>query len=108
MRLYTLTDAESVEHEGVEYKIDKEGSIELPHDFAVFLRNQHINGKKAWEDDAERAVRVDAENAAKKASPEHLADLVEELTAKVEAGAKIAEPVADVPVDKPAAKKAGK
>lgn len=100
MRLYTLTEAVSVEHDGVEYKIDKDGSVELPEDFGVFLRNQHIGGKKVWEDDAERAVRVEAEVAAKKASPEHLAELVEELTAKVEAGAKIAE--------EPAVKKATK
>jgi len=104
MRLYTTTDAESVEHEGVEYKVDANGSIEVPEAFGVFLNNQHLAGKKAWENDAERAARMDAETAAKKASPEHLAELVEELTAKVDAGAKLAE-AADVA---PATKKAGK
>lgn len=85
MKLYSRFDADSVDADGVEFKADKDGGIEVPHELGVFLHNQFINGERAWEDDAERQKRIDAEEHARKSDPAYLASIVEGLADKVEA-----------------------
>lgn len=111
MKLYSRYGAESVEHEGESYKADKEGGIEVPEQLGLFLHNQHIGGQRAWENDAERQVRLDSEEHARKSDPAYLAKIVEELSAKVDAqpvrktATKKAESVESAPVAKTSATK---
>lgn len=111
MKLYSRYGAESVEHGETEYKADKDGGIEVPEELGMFLHNQHIAGKPAWENDAERQVRIDSEEHARKSDPAYLAQIVEELSAKVDAQpvkkttTKKAEIVEDAPVKKTSATK---
>lgn len=116
MKLYSRFGADSVDAEGVEYKAGKDGGIEVPAELGAFLHNQHLNGELAWENDAERAVRLAAEENARKSDPAYLASIVEDLSAKVDAKPPVRKPrvvkeadsEADVETVKPAADKTKK
>ena len=84
MKLYSRFGADSVESDGIEYKADKDGGIEVPAELGSFLHIQHVGGERAWENDAERATRLVAEEHAKKSDPAYLASIVEDLAAKVD------------------------
>jgi hypothetical protein len=111
MKLYSRYGADSVEHGDAEYKADRDGGIEVPEELGLFLHNQHIGGQRAWENDAERQVRLDSEEHALKSDPAYLAKIVEELSAKVDAQpvkktvTKKAETVESAPVKKTSATK---
>lgn len=85
MKLYSLIGAESITDGEIEYTASKDGSIEVPEEFGRFIHNIHVAGKPAWEDDAERQKRIDEEDHAKKSDPAYLANIVEDLSEKVEA-----------------------
>lgn len=91
MKLYSRFGADSVDADGVEWKSDKDGGIEVPEELGRFLHNQHINGERAWEDDAERQKRIEEEEHAKKSDPAYLASIVEDLASKVAASSPVAE-----------------
>lgn len=113
MKLYSKFGADSIESPefGV-FEADADGAIEVPEALGLFLHNQSVNGEKAWEDDAERAARLVAEEHARRSDPAYLATIVEELAAAVaannapkRAAKKVAEPVVEEVVETPTAKK---
>lgn len=61
MRLYTMTGATQVSAGGTVYAGDENGVFEFPQDVGAALHSFHVDGKPAWEDDAERAARITAE-----------------------------------------------
>ena len=103
MKLYSRFGADSVDADGAEWKADKDGGIEVPEELGRFLHNQHINGERAWEDDAERQRRIDKEEHDRKSDPAYLASIVEDLAAKVVANSPVSE---DAPVKAKADKSA--
>jgi topoisomerase IA-like protein len=82
MKVYTLQNASSVgnEDEGV-FKVDKDGAVVVPEAFGVFLRDNHVNGAKAWEDEIERHARLTAEELERRRDPASLYDAVAKLAA---------------------------
>lgn len=99
MRLYTLTGASGVTNEEHgSFEVDPEtGILEVPEALGLVLHATHINGKAAWETDAERSTRIASEDLARRQDPATLLAAVEALTQKV------AEPAPE-PVKEPARK----
>jgi hypothetical protein len=98
MKLYSRFGADSVESpEFGTFTADADGGIEVPEALGLFLHNQHIGSERVWENDAERANRLVAEEHARRSDPAYLASIVEELSAKV-----AAQPVKKAPVKKAA------
>lgn len=83
MRLYTLTGTTQVKdpETGTVYEADADGAFEMPEDLANLLHSFHVAGKPAWEDDAERARRVAAEQLEKMRDPAALLAEVQRLSA---------------------------
>lgn len=108
MKLYSRFGASAVEHDGTEYVADKDGAIEVPDELGSFLHNQHVDGLRAWENEGERVNRIAAEDHERKSDPAYLANIVEELSAKVDAQpvkkAPAKKPVAEEPVSEPVKK----
>jgi hypothetical protein len=98
MKLYSTVGATSVDHEGVEYKADKDGAVEVPDELGLFLHNLHVAGVRAWENERERVNRIEEEDHARKSDPAYLASIVESLAAKVDAQPKaVVEDADEVP-----------
>lgn len=80
MRLYTMNGTSAISVPGVGVvEADEDGAFEFPEDFA---RQQHgfaIGGVRIWEDDAERAERLMAEELERRQDPATLLDAVERL-----------------------------
>jgi hypothetical protein len=86
MKLYTRAGATSVSHAAYgTFPVEADGSVTVPDEFGKYLHGQSIAGKKAWETEGERVVRIASEKEAAKHDPAHLADLIAELTAQIEA-----------------------
>lgn len=110
MRLYTLTGATSVSNEDHgTFDVDpKTGAIEVPEALGRILHNVFLAGKRAWEDDVERAKRLADEELARRKDPATLLAAVEALTEKVAGGGDSgsSEPAPAAPAKKAAVKKA--
>ena len=75
MRLYSRTGTTTInDSEGTPYTADKNGAIEVPEDFGRYLHNLHIDGLRAWEDDAQRAARLVVEEHERRSDPAALYD----------------------------------
>jgi hypothetical protein len=86
MKLYTLTGASGVSNEDYgDFDVDEDGSIEVPEAFGVLLRDSHIGGVKAWEDEIERFHRLAAEDVARRKDPATLLATVEKLVEQQQA-----------------------
>jgi hypothetical protein len=80
VKLYTRTGAASISNEQHgEFTIAKDGSVHVPDEFGAYLHRQHIGGKPAWEDEAERHARLVAEEVERRKDPATLLAAVEEL-----------------------------
>ncbi|MGN6607969.1 MAG: hypothetical protein ACTHMS_13280 [Jatrophihabitans sp.] len=86
MRLYSRFDITSIKdpETGEQYDADETGAIEVPEAFGRFLHGQHMAGKQAWEDDAERFDRLTAEEDARRRDPASLYDLLQQRLAPAE------------------------
>jgi len=71
MRLYSRFGATQVSNEDFgDFDVDPDsGAVEVPPALGALLHNQHINGLRAWEDDAERTARLTAEELARRKDP---------------------------------------
>ena len=87
MRLYSRTGAGTVQNDDYgSYDTDPDtGLVEVPDEFGHILHRQHIDGQRAWENDAERAGRLKAEDVARRSDPAALYDLVDARLGKLEA-----------------------
>lgn len=112
MRLYTLTGTTQVKDNstGVVHVADADGAFELPEDFGNSLHSFHVGGKRAWEDEGERAKRIADEQLEKMRDPATLLAEIQRMSqnqgalAAVLAGALGATaPVAPVSAPTPAA-----
>jgi hypothetical protein len=83
MKLYSTTGATAVTHDGVDYAADSDNAIDVPDELAAYLNSLFIDGGRAWENEGQREERLLAEQKAIVSSPEYLANLVAELSAKV-------------------------
>jgi hypothetical protein len=91
MKIYSLFGTTSLVHdEHGEFEPDEDGGFELPHEFGVELHKVHLNGQKAWETDAERSLRIAAEEDAHRKDPATLLAAVESLVAAQTAAAEAA------------------
>lgn len=104
MRLYTLTGTTQVKDPvtGTVYEAGADGAFnDLPEDLGIYLHSFHANGKPAWEDDAERARRVQSEQLDKMRDPATLLAELQKMSANqgalasILAGALSAAPQAD-------------
>lgn len=82
MRLYTLTGTTQVKdnNTGVVHEADANGAFELPEDLGLELHSFHVNGKRAWEDDAERAKRMADEQLEKMRDPATLLAEIQKMS----------------------------
>lgn len=77
MRLYTRFGVASVgDDDHGSFDVDEHGAVEVPHDLGMRMHATFQGGQQAWEDDAERNARLDAEDLAKRRDPAHLYDLL--------------------------------
>lgn len=84
MRLYTRLGATIVRHpEFGEYVVDADGAVDVPEALGRRMHATHFDGRLAWEDDAERAARLAADEDARRKDPATLLAAVEALTATV-------------------------
>lgn len=81
MRLYTMTGATQVSAGGTVYTGDENGVFEFPQDVGAEQHSFHVNGKAAWEDDAERAARLAAEQMEKLRDPATMLAELQKMTA---------------------------
>ena len=80
MRLYSTTGVTHLSNEDHgDFEVDEDGGFELPHELGEQLRNTHIGGQKAWEDDGERSLRLVAEEDARRRDPASMYELMEKL-----------------------------
>lgn len=110
MRLYTLTGTTQVKDPvtGIAYEADADGAFnDLPEDLGNFLHSFHVKGKRAWEDDAERARRLRSEQLDKMRDPATLLAEMQKMAANqgaltsILAGALAAAPQAQAAVEAP-------
>ena len=86
MRLYSRTGATTVQHGDDTFDADPDtGAVEFPAELGAHMKRQHIDGQPAWEDDAERQARLDAEDRARRADPASLFDMLDSRLGKIEA-----------------------
>jgi hypothetical protein len=85
MRLYSRTGASTVQHGDETFEADEAGAVEFPAELGAHMKRQHVNGQPAWEDDAERQARLDAEDRARRADPASLFDMLDNRLGKIEA-----------------------
>lgn len=102
MRLYSRTEAASVDHAGVHYEPVADGGFDFPAGVSETLHSFHSRGLPLWETGIERQGRLIQEEAARRADPATLLAAVEQL---VEA-AKAEAPAAAVKTAAPTAAKA--
>lgn len=81
MRLYTRTGATQVSAGGNVFTADENGVFEFPQDVGVEVHAFHVAGKPAWEDDAERAARLVAEQLEKVRDPATTLAELQKMTA---------------------------
>jgi hypothetical protein len=81
MRLYTRTGATQVSAGGNVYTADTDGAFEFPQDVGAEVHAFHVDGKPAWEDDAERAARLAAEQMEKLRDPATMLAELQKMTA---------------------------
>lgn len=84
MRLYTLQDASSVQHEHHgSFDVDPEtGGVEVPHELGEHLHATHIHGKPAWETEAERHARLVNAEIERRRDPASMYELMQQVAAK--------------------------
>jgi hypothetical protein len=75
-RLYTRTGASHVYYEDAVYEVEENQSVEVPPEVAAHLQHLHVAGQKAWEDDAERQTRIEAEELARRRDPAAVYDML--------------------------------
>lgn len=85
MKLYALNDQSGVYTEAGSWTVGKDGTIDVPDDIAVSLRDTPIVGVKGWEDENERHARLEAEQLAQERDPATLLAAVKDLRATVSA-----------------------
>lgn len=83
MKLYTRRDASSVIVGDDTYPVGDDGTVEVPEDLGRRLRDTHVGGVKAWEDETERHARLLAEESERRKDPATLLAAVEALAAQV-------------------------
>lgn len=82
MRLYTRTGATQVaDPEFGTFSADANGAFEFPDDVSDRLHSFHMNGKQAWETDAEREKRLMSEELERFRDPATLLAAVREMGA---------------------------
>lgn len=80
MRLYTLTGATQVDDPvHGSFEAGAEGAFEFPNELSARLHAFHVGGEKAWETDAERADRLQAEQLERMRDPATLLAAVQAL-----------------------------
>lgn len=78
MRLYTLTGATQVDDpEFGRFVADENGAFEFPNALSDRLHAFHVAGRQVWETDAERDVRLRAEELERLRDPATLARLLQ-------------------------------
>lgn len=87
MRLYTLTGATQVDDPQYgRFTVNDSGAFDgLPEALANRLHSFHLNGKPAWEDDAERERRIVAEELDRMRDPATLLAAIKEQGASHDA-----------------------
>lgn len=104
MRLYTLTGATRVDDpEHGSFTADDNGAFEFPNDLSAHLHSHHIDGKPAWETDAERDVRLHAEELERLRDPATLARLLQAALVGAQPAAPAQAPAEAPPAETPAA-----
>lgn len=81
MRLYTRTGATQVSAAGQVFTVDGNGAFEFPQELGAQMHSFHMDGKPAWEDDAERAARLAAEQMEKLRDPATMLAELQKMTA---------------------------
>jgi predicted trehalose synthase len=83
MRIYTLTGATSVDDPQYgRFNADANGAFDgLPDEMAKRLHSFHLNGKAAWETDAEREQRIVSEELDRMRDPATLLAAIKEMGA---------------------------
>ena len=77
MRLYSRTGVTSVgDDDHGDFEVDEHGAVEVPHELGTRMHGTFQDGVLAWEDDAERKVRLEAEDLARRRDPARLYDLL--------------------------------
>jgi hypothetical protein len=84
MRLYSLTDAVSVNSGGARYEAAEDGGFDFPDELASQLHSFHVGGKPAWETYDERRERLIADELGRPAAV--LAAIDKRLQAAAPAG----------------------
>lgn len=79
MRLYTRTGATQVSAGGNVFTADENGAFEFPQDVGAEVRAFHVDGKPAWEDEAERGARLAAEQMERLRDPATLLAEVQKM-----------------------------
>lgn len=82
MKLFTLTGASGITHPvHGQFDVDDDGGVELPDEVSDHLYAVHVNGKPAWETEAERDARLAREDLDRRRDPAYMADLMERVLA---------------------------
>lgn len=78
MRLYSLTGATAVDGPRGHFEAGPDNAFEFPQDMADELHSFHPGGRPAWEDDAERAARLAAEEMERMRDPATLLKAIQQ------------------------------
>jgi len=81
MRLYTRTGAAQVSVEGKVYTVGADGAFDFPPEVGAALHSFHVDGKPAWEDGAELAARLAAEQMEMLRDPATMLAELQKMTA---------------------------
>lgn len=85
MRIFSLLGTTSVNHpDAGNFEADNEGSFELPEPIAHELLRVHLAGKKAWETESERVVRLAKAEQERLRDPATLLATVAALAEKID------------------------
>jgi hypothetical protein len=80
MRLYTLTGATAVDDPTYgKFTANPDGSFDFPNGLSEQLHSFAVNGKKMWESDAERELRVVGEELDRMRDPATLLAAIKEM-----------------------------
>lgn len=107
MRLYSLTGATAVDDPQCGHiKAGDDGAFDFPNELSDRLHGTAVAGRKQWETEMERATRLAAEEAARRADPATLLEAVQQLVDHANAQRSATEEPAKPPAARTAPRKA--